>query len=226
MRIGRTWKGKSVCSVTSSTQNAHAGNSLIGKLTVADFVDRTIKWTSELEDHLVRGTQLATMTEYITSSSYRPFVKTYFYYDRVIVHRLYQQPDIFPIAGASENQVICFTNPGSQKPFMALASRNIPDLHLSARPAAPNASPSTATPRPATASTTSPTGRWRSSGSRYTNSRSTQSTRSRSTPSSIMSTPSCTTPRTGRSTSATSSANSRASRSTTTSRSGPRGASS
>ena len=47
----------------------------------------------------------------------------------MIVHRPYQQPDIFPIAGG-ENLVICFTNPGSQKPFMTLASRNIPDLHL------------------------------------------------------------------------------------------------
>jgi predicted helicase len=100
------------------------------KTTLGDFVDRTIKWTSELEAHLVRGTALTYDDRYVTSSSYRPFVKQYFYYDRVVVHRPYQQPDIFPIAGASENQVICFTNPGSPKPFAALASQHIPDLHF------------------------------------------------------------------------------------------------
>jgi len=100
------------------------------KTTITDFVDRTIKWTSELEDHLVRGTKLIYDDRYIRSSSYRPFVKQYFYYDRVIVHRPYQQPEIFPIGSVSKNLIICFTNPGSQKPFMALASQNIPDLHL------------------------------------------------------------------------------------------------
>ena len=38
----------------------------------------------------------------------------------------YRLPEIFN----GENLVICFTNPGSQKPFMSLASQNIPDLHL------------------------------------------------------------------------------------------------
>ena len=138
-----------------------------------------------------------------------------------------------------------------------LGKPTIPDLHLVGAASGTNASPSTATPRPATASTTSPIGRWRSSG-RVTAPHSTPSnkkavstggapiapssvdsfshstgragvgasTSSRNKPSSTTSTPCCTTPRTGRSTSATSSANSRASRSTTTSGSGPRGASS
>jgi predicted helicase len=78
----------------------------------------------------VRGTTLSHDDRFITSSAYRPFVRQYFYYDRVIVHRPYLQPAIFPIADAGENQVICFTNPGSPKPFVALASRQIPDLHL------------------------------------------------------------------------------------------------
>lgn len=101
-----------------------------GQEPTADFVDRAIKWTSELENHLVRGTRLAYDDRYITVSSYRPFFKQYFYYDRVVVHRPYQQPDIFPIGAAERNLAICYTNPGSQKPFMTLGTREIPDLCL------------------------------------------------------------------------------------------------
>ena len=91
---------------------------------------------------------------------YRPFVKRHLYFSPELNEMQYRQPEIF----AGENRVICFTDPGSQKPFMTLVSSNVRIYVWSARPAAPNASPSTVTLRPATASTTSPTGRWRSSG--------------------------------------------------------------
>ncbi|MFM6022598.1 MAG: type ISP restriction/modification enzyme, partial [Dolichospermum sp.] len=100
------------------------------KSSINDFVDRSIKWTSELEQHLTRGSKLEYNSSSLNIGLYRPYFKQYLYYDKIIVHRIYQQDSIFPIASNFQNLVITFTDPGSQKPFMSLASNTIPDLHL------------------------------------------------------------------------------------------------
>ncbi|HYW19244.1 MAG TPA: type ISP restriction/modification enzyme [Nodularia sp. (in: cyanobacteria)] len=100
------------------------------KIAINDFVDRTIKWTSELEQHLIRGSKLDYNNSSLNVALYRPYFKQHLYYDKIIVHRLYQQDSIFPINSNCENLLITFTDTGSQKPFMSLASNRIPDLHL------------------------------------------------------------------------------------------------
>jgi len=62
----------------------------------AEFVDRSIKWTSELEAHLRRGTQLEFQADRIVPSIYRPFVKRVTYFAPVITHRPYQNFNLFP----------------------------------------------------------------------------------------------------------------------------------
>jgi len=62
----------------------------------ADFVSRDIKWTSELEAHLRRGTELSFDANNICESLYRPFVKRVTYFAPVITHRPYQNFDLFP----------------------------------------------------------------------------------------------------------------------------------
>ncbi len=99
------------------------------KQAVNDFVNRSIKWTSELEAHLLRGTQLDFSNEKIVDGMYRPFVKRPLYYDTVIVHRPYQQPNFFPIGRKSaENYAICVNVNG--KEFNALTVNSVPDLHF------------------------------------------------------------------------------------------------
>ena len=95
---------------------------------INDFVDRTIKWTSELESHLTRGSTLQFDTRYLRTSLYRPFIKQNLYFDKIIVHRPYQQPEIFRIGESGENIVIC-VNVGN-KSFNVLASNVVPDYHL------------------------------------------------------------------------------------------------
>jgi predicted helicase len=99
------------------------------KTPVNDFVDRTIKWTSELEAHLAKGTRLTFNSARLRTAMYRPFVKESLYYDRVIVHRTYQQADIFPINRAGENMLIACSGPNSPKPFAVLATNLVPDLN-------------------------------------------------------------------------------------------------
>ena len=94
------------------------------------WVDRSIKWTTELEAHLVRGNSLAFSMRNVTRGLRRPFVTRHCYYAPIITHRRYQQPQIFPHEGNPENTVICFTARGSNKDFHVLATDRLPDLHL------------------------------------------------------------------------------------------------
>lgn len=97
---------------------------------VGDFVNREIKWTSELEAHLVRGTKLTVDEKLCRQSMYRPFCKRWTYYGEVVTHRLYQQDSIFPVRRKWDNVAIVYTQPGSQKPFMVSAVSALPDLHF------------------------------------------------------------------------------------------------
>ena len=91
-------------------------------------MDRSIKWTSELEDHLVKGDPLAFNSDNITSALFRPFVPRYCYYAPIFTHRRYQQPQIFPNAREGENKVVCFC--ANRKNFYVLASNKLVDLHF------------------------------------------------------------------------------------------------
>ena len=98
-------------------------------LSIGNWVNRSIKWTSELERHLTNSDPLAFGRGNIISALFRPFVSRYCYYAPIITHRRYQQPHIFPHERAkSRNLVICFCVNG--KDFYALVSDRLADLHF------------------------------------------------------------------------------------------------
>ena len=95
---------------------------------IGDWVDRSIKWTSELERHLVKGERVTFASLNITRSSHRPFVVKYCYYAPIVTHRRYQQTHIFPHEGSGQNKAICFC--ANRKHFYVLATSALPDLHF------------------------------------------------------------------------------------------------
>ena len=95
---------------------------------VGDWVDRSIKWTSELENYLTKGQRLTFSSQNITRSLHRPFVIKHCYYAAIITHRRYQQPHIFPPEIAGRNKVICFCV--NRKQFYVLATDKLPDYHF------------------------------------------------------------------------------------------------
>ena len=97
---------------------------------IGDWVDRSIKWTSELEMHLVKGEELTFTTRNITRSLHRPFVAKSFYYAPTIVHRRYQHPRIFPHEFTVQNKVIYFLGTSARRPFSVLASNMAANLAL------------------------------------------------------------------------------------------------
>ena len=93
------------------------------------WVDRSIKWTSELEDHIARGNPLDFSMESVTKSLYRPYVHKATYFAPIFTHRRYQQQSIFPYQGGA-NLVICFRDVSNPAPFHSLAVDSLPNLHL------------------------------------------------------------------------------------------------
>ena len=102
--------------------------------TVDNFVtydDEKIKWSEGLKSYLQRGQYFSFDEDKICPSLYRPFCKEYLYFDRSIVERVYQFPQIFPAPATNdENIVICLSGIGSNKPFHTLASNVIPCLDM------------------------------------------------------------------------------------------------
>ena len=101
---------------------------------VDDFVlydDTKMKWSRDLKRKLKGGK----ITEYadhrIKNSLYRPFIKTNLFLDKVLIDSPGQFFTIFPtLETETENQVICLTDKGSEKPFMTLMSNQLTDLHV------------------------------------------------------------------------------------------------
>ena len=97
---------------------------------ISDWVDRSIKWTAELERHLVKGDQIVFTTANIMPALYRPYTAKHCYYAHIVTHRRYQQPLIFPNGDDARNQVICFSGVGSSKAFSVLATDKLYSLDL------------------------------------------------------------------------------------------------
>lgn len=104
---------------------------------IGDWVNRKIKWTRELQNVLLKRTEIKYSKDSSTISLYRPFVHSNLYYQAHITHCRYQMPKIFPHKKEAEkvkkNTVICFST-SKRIPFVALASHQIPSLGLFMEP--------------------------------------------------------------------------------------------
>jgi predicted helicase len=93
-----------------------------------NFVERSIKWTEELESYLKKGKKLVYNKKSIRVGMYRPFVKNYVYYDKVIIHRFYQQHKMHPIETAGENKTIAFRCISADTQLTCLSTDFVSDL--------------------------------------------------------------------------------------------------
>ena len=82
-----------------------------------------------LRQRLVRGNPINFDPSHIRYSLYRPFIRQVVYFDPLVNEMVYRIPSVFP---TSEHKNIGFyvVNPGSAKPFSALATDLIPDLAM------------------------------------------------------------------------------------------------
>ena len=101
---------------------------------VEDFVaydDTKISWSHSLKTHLQRGTVAEFAESKITESLYRPFTKTYLFFDRVMNNEGALFSSIFPTPESSdENRVLCVSGIGNKSPFTVLMTKMIPGLGI------------------------------------------------------------------------------------------------
>ncbi len=100
----------------------------------AEFINsdpREIKWSSSLVSRLERRLLGTFSAENLIVSTYRPFQKTWLYYDKMFVHRPGQMSSIFPAPEVS-NLIISVPSPGNVTPFSALMTDSMQDLSVTA----------------------------------------------------------------------------------------------
>ena len=99
--------------------------------TVFDVSDRRIKWTRQVKAAALRLRPSEFHSNRIRRAVYRPFTTKLLYFDPFWNEEQYKQPRIFPApAIEQENRAIGLTGLGSEKPFMAVMTDCICDLHL------------------------------------------------------------------------------------------------
>ena len=95
-------------------------------------VDPTVcKWIRHTKRHLLREAEVEFDPQKIRIALYRPFTRRSYFFERAFNEDIYQFPDFFPLVTSSrENRVLCVTDAGSEKPFIALVSSDVTDLHI------------------------------------------------------------------------------------------------
>lgn len=97
---------------------------------LADKRDSTkIVWTDTLIRDLQKGIKYKIDNSRYTVGMYRPFFKQAFYHDRILNHRVYQMPRLFPTPN-HRNLVICVSGIGASKDFSVLITDLIPCLDM------------------------------------------------------------------------------------------------
>lgn len=95
--------------------------------TFANLDQKKISWSSSLLDDLRRLKIYSFQKKSIVYSLYRPYSKSWAYFESGFNHRVGQIPTLFPTP-EHKNLVIGVTGIGSTKPFSCLISNTIPDL--------------------------------------------------------------------------------------------------
>ena len=118
---------------TVEVYNSHVlkWNSTPQKPKVDDFVayDETkISWSRDLKLDLQRGKLAEFKYSKIRKAFYRPFTKSYLFFDRILNEEVYQLPKIFPTQTTETENLIIWLTIGRKVPMFALVTNQIVDL--------------------------------------------------------------------------------------------------
>ena len=104
------------------------------EISVDDFVDTDdtkIKWSGDLKTAIKKGILAAFSDKKVRMSLYRPFTRSFLFFDRLMNNGIYLLPYIFPTPETeSENLVISVAGIGHRTGFGCLVSNVIPSVDL------------------------------------------------------------------------------------------------
>lgn len=95
------------------------------------FDSTRFSWDFANKQDLTKGKKYQFNASSLYKSLYRPFTKSYLYFNKDLNNRRYQMPRIFPTA-QTDNRVISITGLGVTKKFSCIICNVIPDLQLQA----------------------------------------------------------------------------------------------
>lgn len=111
---------------TVDTWNRKKGDATLEEL--IDVNDGRIKWSRQVKASLLKSQSSEFMRENIRLSQYRPFTKTYLYYDNFWNEEQYQTRRLFPTPNSEQENRSIWLKTGSEVPMFTLMINVIPDL--------------------------------------------------------------------------------------------------
>jgi predicted helicase len=96
---------------------------------VVDNDPRKISWTHNLKKDCARAKKLALEESAVCVAQYRPFTRTWVYFNRRLNERVYQMPKLFPTPD-HQNVVIGTVGIGASKTFSGLVVDSVPNYHF------------------------------------------------------------------------------------------------
>ena len=91
-------------------------------------LDMRIKWTSELKKFRDRAISMDVHDDQFTEVLFRPFVAKFSCYNKILVQRLLQNPQIYPTNNSNENMSILIDDK-AQREFTCLMVDKVADFH-------------------------------------------------------------------------------------------------
>jgi predicted helicase len=92
-----------------------------------DRIDYRIKWTRAVKNDLSKAVSYLYVADYLTPSTYRPFVKRTLYFSKQLNEMQYLQREFF---GRNQPNSAILIDVGGLKPFSVLSTSYLPDYHV------------------------------------------------------------------------------------------------
>ena len=100
----------------------------LGNEQLIEYDLKKISWSWVLRQRALKGVSAVFDKSKLIKSMYRPYTKTWMYYDAMMNENRYLVPSLFP-TGKEINPVIMITGKGSRNGFSALITNVVPDLN-------------------------------------------------------------------------------------------------
>jgi predicted helicase len=90
--------------------------------------EHRIGWSGDLKAAVIDGELTTYSPEHVRTATYRPFVISQLYFDRLLNNSVYRIPAIFPTERSEEENIGIWLKVGTEWPMFALTVHKVPDL--------------------------------------------------------------------------------------------------
>ena len=92
------------------------------------YQDHELGWSRDLKADLKRGRRAEFDLGKVRRSLYRPFTKSFLFFDRIMNEEVYRMPSVFPNQQTESENTLIWVKQGTEVPIFSLAAKCIPNL--------------------------------------------------------------------------------------------------